>query len=118
MLYEVITLLSLLAPKEWGLFKLSSQEFYDLQASLSRKWVKILTHLNLLNHDTESAITLLPASIIVCDALFGEYKSEVAQLRSVKALDYNTILYRLTKMSLFDICTEIGDKWELRNNFV
>jgi len=106
-------LLSLLAPKEWGLFKLTSQEFYDLQASLSRKWVKILTHLNLHNHDTESAITLLPASIIVCDALFGEYKSEVAQLRSVKALDYNTILYRLTKMSLFDICTEIGEKWEL-----
>lgn len=106
-------LLTLLAPKEWGLFKLTSQEFYDLQASLSRKWVKILAHLNLLNHDTESAITLLPASIIVCDALFGAYKNEVEQLRSVKALDYNTILYRLTKMSLFDICTEIAQKWEL-----
>jgi HD-like signal output (HDOD) protein len=106
-------LLTLLAPKEWSLFHLSSQAFYDLQASLSRKWAKILTHLGLLNHDTESAITLLPASIIVCDALFGEYKSEVAQLRSVKALDYNTILYRLTKMTLFDICNEIGEKWEL-----
>jgi len=106
-------LMTLLAPKEWGLFNLSSQAFYDLQASLSRKWAKILTHLNLLNHDNESAITLLPASIIVCDALFGEYKSEVEQLRSVKALDYNTILHRLTKMSLFDICTEIALKWEI-----
>jgi len=106
-------LLTLLAPKEWALFDLSSQAFYDLQASLSRKWVKILIHLNLLNHDTESAITLLPASIIVCDALFGEYKSEVELLKNVKALDYNTILYRLTKMSLFDICTEIAKKWEI-----
>lgn len=106
-------LLTLLAPKNWGLFHLKTQQFYDLQASLSRKWVKILSHLGLLTHDTESAITLLPASIIVCDALFGEYKSEVEQLKSVKALDYNTILYRLTKMSLFDICTEIGQKWEL-----
>lgn len=106
-------LLTLMAPKEWALFNLTSKEFYDLQASLSRKWVAILTHLNLLSHDTESAITLLPASIIVCDALFGEYKNEVEQLRSVKALDYNTILFRMTKMSLFDICNEIARKWEL-----
>jgi HD-like signal output (HDOD) protein len=106
-------LITLLSPKEWGLFNLNSHAFYDLQASLSRKWAKILTHLNLLNHENESAITLLPASIIVCDALFGEHKNEVEQLRSVKAMDYNTILYRLTKMSLFDICTEIAKKWEI-----
>lgn len=106
-------LLTFLAPKEWKLFTLNNHAFYDLQASLSRKWEKILRHLNLLNHDTESAITLLPASIIVCDALFGDHKSDVEQLRSVKALDYNTILYRLCKQSLFDICTIIADKWEM-----
>lgn len=106
-------LLTLLVPKEWKLFALNNTAFYDLQASLSRKWEKILRHLNLLNHDTESTITLLPASIIVCDALFGEYKSEVEELRRVKALDYNTILYRLSKQTLFDICTEIAQKWEM-----
>lgn len=106
-------LMSLLAPKAWGLFSLDNHSFYDLQASLSRKWEKILKHLQLLNHDTESAITLLPASIIVCDALFTEHKSEVEQLRAVKALDYNTILYRLSKLSLFDVCNEIGTKWEM-----
>lgn len=106
-------LLTLLAPKEWKLFALNNHAFYDLQASLSRKWEKILKHLNLLNHDTESAITLLPASIIVCDALFGDHKSDVEQLRSVKALDYNTILYRMCKQSLFDICTIIAEKWEM-----
>jgi HD-like signal output (HDOD) protein len=106
-------LLTLLAPKEWKLFTLNNHAFYDLQASLSRKWEKILRHLNLLSHDTESAITLLPASIIVCDALFGDYKKEVEQLRSVKALDYNTILYRLSKQSLFDICNIIAEKWDM-----
>jgi HD-like signal output (HDOD) protein len=106
-------LLSILVPKEWALFKLNHQSFYDLQASLSQKWTKILTHLDLLDHDTESAITLLPASIIVCDALFGEHLAEVEQLRSVKALDYNTILLRLGKRTLFDICTEIGEKWDI-----
>jgi HD-like signal output (HDOD) protein len=109
-------LLTLLAPKEWKLFALNNHAFYDLQASLSRKWEKILRHLQLLNHDNESSITLLPASIIVCDALFGTCKSEVAQLRSVKALDYNTILFRLSKLTLFDICTQIAEKWEMSPN--
>ncbi|MDD5716477.1 MAG: HDOD domain-containing protein [Sulfuricurvum sp.] len=106
-------LLTLLAPKKWKLFTLNNPKFYDLQASLSRKWEKILRHLNLLTHDHESAISLLPASIIVCDALFGDHKQEVEQLRSVKALDYNTILFRLSKQTLFDICGLIAQKWEM-----
>lgn len=106
-------LLSLLIPKQWSLFTLSNQSFYDLQASLGRKWEKILKHLGLHNRDTESAISLLPASIIVCDALFGAHRSDVEQLRSVKALDYNTILTRLSKQSLFDLCSLIAQKWEM-----
>lgn len=106
-------LMTLLAPKEWKLFQLDNHTFYDLQASLSRKWEKILRHLHLLDHDTESAITLLPASIIVCDALFGSHKAEVDQLRSVKALDYNTILSRLSGQSLFDLSNQIAEKWEI-----
>ncbi|MBD3810174.1 MAG: HDOD domain-containing protein [Sulfuricurvum sp.] len=106
-------LITLLVPKEWKLFHLNNHAFYDLQASLGRKWEKILRYLNLLDHDTESAIALLPASIIVCDALFGSHKNEVEQLRSVKALDYNTILYRLSGRSLFDLCNHIAEKWEI-----
>lgn len=106
-------MLTLLIPKEWKLFHLDNHAFVDLQASLTKKWGKILSHLNLLNHDTESAIALLPASIIVCDALFGDFKSEVEQLRSVKALDYNTILFRLSKQTLFDLCNQIAEKWEM-----
>jgi len=106
-------LLSLLVPKQWSLFTLTNQNFYDLQASLGRKWEKILKHLGLHSRETESAITLLPASIIVCDALFGAHASEVKQLRAVKALDYNTILTRLSKQSLFDLCVEIAQKWEM-----
>lgn len=106
-------LMSLLVPKEWGLFSLTHQTFFDLQASFSRKWEVILKHLDLLTHENESAITLLPASIIVCDALFGAHKKEVEQLRSVKALDYNTILQRLSGQSLFDLCSVIAEKWEM-----
>ncbi|MBD3798509.1 MAG: HDOD domain-containing protein [Epsilonproteobacteria bacterium] len=106
-------LMTLLAPKKWKLFHLDNHTFYDLQASLSRNWGKILHHLGVLDHDTASAITLLPASIIICDALFGSHKSEVEQLRSVKALDYNTILSRLSGQSLFDLSSQIAEKWEI-----
>lgn len=105
-------MMSLLSPAKWELFKLNQTLFYDLQASLSTRWQKILAHLNINDKELESAITLLPASIIVCEALFKAHKNEVALLRSVKALDYNTILFRLGKIDLFDICETIAKTWD------
>lgn len=106
-------LLNLIAPQQWSLFALSPNAFYDLQASLGKRWEKILIHLGLQNNDTQSAVSLLPAAIIVCDALFSAHKNKVNELRGVRALDYNTILYRLSGQSLFDLCSEIARKWEL-----
>lgn len=107
-------MISLLSPAKWSLFALNSHTFYDLQAGLSSTWKKILTHLDIDDKETESAISLLPASIIVADALFGEKIEDVYLLRSVNEIDYNTILQRLCKMDLFDICEEIAKKWEMQ----
>ena len=106
-------MLSLLSPDKWELFKLDAVHFHELQATLSRKWHNILLHEGINDKDIESAITLLPASIIVCEALFKTKQQEIALLRGVKALDYNTILKRLCGMDLFDICREIARKWEM-----
>ncbi len=105
-------MMSLLSPAKWELFKLNQTLFYDLQAQLSTRWQKILRHLAINDKECESAITLLPASIIVCEALFKAHQTDVEQLRSVKLLDYNTILYRLSKLDLFDICETIAKTWE------
>ncbi len=106
-------MLSLLTPDKWELFKLDAAHFYELQATLSRKWHDILVHEGVNDKEIESAITLLPASIIVCEALFKTKQDEIALLRGVKALDYNTILKRLSGMDLFDICHAIAQKWEM-----
>ncbi|OYZ67054.1 MAG: histidine kinase [Sulfuricurvum sp. 24-42-5] len=106
-------LLSLLTPKKWELFSLTNHQFYDLQASISKHWEAILTHLKINDKEIQSAISLIPASIIVCEALFAKHKTEVAQLRSVKALDFNTILFRMTGSDLFDLSGEIARKWEM-----
>lgn len=104
---------TLLSPKKWVLFNLTATTFHDLQDHLSLNWQKILKHLNINDKDIESAITLLPASIIVTEALFNESIDDVNLLRSVHDMDYNTILYRLCKLDLFDICEEIAIKWEM-----
>lgn len=105
-------MLSLLSPSKWELFKLNQALFYDLQAQLSMRWKKVLAHLNIDDKDISSAITLLPASIIVCEALFKAHQDDVNLLRSVKALDYNTILQRLGGVDLFDVSEKIAVAWE------
>jgi len=106
-------MISLLSPKKWQLFHLNRQLFADLQAILSIEWQKILLHLKINNKEIESAITLLPASVIISEALFCEKIDDVNLLRSVNDIDLNTILQRLCGMDLFDICQRIAQKWEM-----
>lgn len=56
-------LLSLLTPKKWELFNLTDHQFYDLQASLSKRWEKILLHLSVNDKELHSAIALIPATM-------------------------------------------------------
>lgn len=111
-------LLSLLTPKKWELFHLTNHQFYDLQASISRHWETILAHLKIDDKEIQSAISLIPASIIVCESLFASRKTEVSQLRSVKALDYNTILFRMSGNDLFDLSAQIAQKWEMPEHII
>ena len=108
-------MISLLSPKEWKLFSLNETLFQDLQAELSSDWKKILRHLNIDDSEIESSIALLPASIIVSEALFHSKLEEVELLRSTKEIDYNTILKRLCDMDLFEISAQIAKKWELED---
>ena len=106
-------MLTLSSPKEWTLFNLNEKNFYELQARLSARYNKILKHLNIVDKDIQSAISLLPASIIVTEALFKEHKQDIEIIRATKEIDFNTILKRLSNVTLFDICEQIAIKWEM-----
>jgi HD-like signal output (HDOD) protein len=106
-------MMTLLSPNKWQLFKLNAKSFHELQDHLSIKWQKILKHLKIEDINIQSSISLLPASIIVSEALFCEHIDDVNLLRSAKALDYNTILIRLCGVDLFDICQRVAMKWEM-----
>jgi HD-like signal output (HDOD) protein len=107
---------SLLSPNKWKLFSLNKRSFHNLQADLSANWQKILLFLNIEDKNITSAISLLPASIIVSEALFSDKIDDVNLLRSINAIDLNTILKRLCKVDLFDICELIAQKWEMEKS--
>ncbi|MCF6340074.1 MAG: HDOD domain-containing protein [Sulfurimonas sp.] len=106
-------MITLLNPDKWFLFKLDSKTFFELQVQLSKKWETILKHLNINDKDINGAITLLPSSIIIAEALFCQKIDEVTLLKNTKSLDYNTILTRLCGIGLFDICEQIAKKWNM-----
>jgi len=106
-------MISLLSPKKWELFTLDEKSFCDIQDTLGIHWKKILEHKEISDKPTYSAISLLPASIIVCEALFKSKQDEVNLIRSVKEIDYSTLLKRLGNMTLFDLCNEISLAWEM-----
>jgi len=106
-------MISLLSPKDWSLFHLNEISFAHLQDELSANWKKILKYLDISDKNIESAISLLPASIIVSDALFKEKIEDINLLRSVNPIDLNTVLQRLCNMDLFDICEQVSIKWEM-----
>lgn len=111
-------IITLLSPSKWLLYKLNKHSFYNLQAELTFNWQKILLHLQILDKEVESAISLLPASIIVSEALFCEKIEEVNLLRSVNQIDLNTILQRLCGLDLFDISQRIAEKWDMNEKTV
>jgi HD-like signal output (HDOD) protein len=106
-------MISLLSPNDWKLFSLNKTSFNNLQADLSTSWQKILIFLNIEDKNIESSISLLPASIIVSEALFNQKIDDVNLLRSVSPIDLNTILKRLCQIDLFDICELIAKKWDM-----
>ena len=111
-------LLSLLSPSSWEMFKLNESLFYELQATLSKKWQNILVHLNIDDKEIESAIVMMPASIIVCEALFKDNIEDVNLLRTYKDIDLSTILLKLANKSVFDISQEIARTWEMSETII
>lgn len=106
-------MISLLSPKKWELFALNEKSFSDIQDHLSINWKKILEYKGIKEKAIYSSISLLPSSIIVCEALFKSKKDEIELLKSTSDIDYNTILQRLSGMSLFKLCDKISKAWEM-----
>ncbi|MEA3228303.1 MAG: HDOD domain-containing protein [Campylobacterota bacterium] len=106
-------MINLLSPDEWLFFKLNASQFNNLQAELSINWHKILTYLHIKDKDIESSIALLPASIIIAEAIFNKHIEDVNLIRTNNNIDLNSMLKRLSGVDLFDLSKQISTRWDI-----
>ena len=103
----------LLLPRDWDVFDFNTRKFQDLQASMMIAWEKILLFLKCDDQEVAKAVTLVPATIAVCESIFKEHVDTVALIRGRTPISYEAILYKMTQRNFFDIAVLIAKKWEL-----
>ena len=103
----------LILPKAWKLFPITNSDFQALQTSLIHNWNKILNYEQQNTIALASVVSLLPASIIVCEEIFEDQMEDVKLLKIQKDLSYDEILFKISGYKLFDIFIIICKKWEL-----
>ncbi len=108
--------LLLILPKKWEVFDFSNRKFQDLQSNLIVSWNKILDFLKISDKDARLFISLIPASLIVCEMLFRDISGTVELLRSSKQISFDELLYKMSDQTLFDVTAKIAKKWEFSEN--
>ncbi len=106
----------IIMPKKWEVFDFSNKKFQELQANLMIQWSKILDALKIHDRDLEQSITLVPASLIVCEMLFRDMKDTVVLLKQTKDITYDEILYKMSGLKLLDVVEKIAAKWDFEES--
>lgn len=101
----------LLVPKSWEVFDFNSLQFQDFQARLIQHWEKILNFLKIEDRELANSITIIPASLIVCEMLFRPINETVRLLLERKNMSYEAILEKMTGKTLFQIASLIAKDW-------
>lgn len=110
--------LILILPKKWEVFDFSSTDFQIFQARLIYNWGKIVKFLKKEDDELIQSISIIPASLIVCEVLFLDINDTVKLLREKKQMSYEAILYKMTEKKLSDISGMIGKKWDFSDKVV
>ncbi len=108
----------LIAPKQWLFFNINNSFFYELQASFMMKWEALLKKADIQNNNIYSMITLITASISVCESLFCENKEDIELIMSQKSISYEKILYKLSGYDIFSLIVLIAQKWEFESDII
>ncbi len=107
-----------ITPKKWKIFKLNSAQFNDIQASFIVRWEEILKAYEIKDKDFEAIVTLVPAAIAVCEAIFEDHIDMVTLIKSQKNISYEELLLKFSGYNFFDVVKIIGKKWELQDSLL
>lgn len=110
--------LLLILPKQWEVFDFNTTLFQDFQARLIYHWDKIVKFIDKDDDELNQAISIIPATFVVCEMLFREINSTVVLLREKKHMSYETIFYKMTNKTFFDIAAMIAKKWDFSDKTI
>lgn len=106
----------LIVPKAWEVFDFNTPKFQEFQARLIHHWGKIVDHIDADDDELIQVISIIPASLVICEMLFRDINDTVQILRNKKNLTYEEILLHITQHSLFDIASQVALRWGFSEN--
>jgi len=110
--------LLLILPKKWEVFDFNTSLFQDFQARLIHHWGKIVKFLGKDDNSLNQAISIIPATFVISEMLFRDINSTVKLLRDKKQMSYETIFYKMTDRTFFEISAMIAKKWDFSDDIV
>jgi len=88
------------SPNEWEFFNLSKNDFKSLQIQTIKHFNTILKSYSLENSEFQSASSIICATVVVADQIFGEHIEDVEIIKQSQDLTLDQILYRLSGIPL------------------
>lgn len=104
------------SPNEWQFFNLSKNDFKSLQIQTIKNFNTILKSYSLENSEFQSASSIICATVVVADHIFGIHKEDVEIIKQSQDLTLDQILHRLSGYSFADLVEFIAKLWEVEDN--
>jgi len=104
------------SPNEWQFFNLSKNDFKTLQMQMMKYFDAILKSYSLENSEFQSASSIICASVVVADQIFGVHKEDVKIIKQSQDLTLDQILYRLSGYTFANLVEFIAKLWEVEQS--
>lgn len=115
-LYSYYVLLT--TPKKWQIFDMDTHKFANLQANFMFNWGQILKEISVNDKEILKSITLIPASICLCEKIFETNLDDLRLINKTSGVSYNEILRRQSGLDIFELCCLVGQKWQLSSTII
>ena len=104
------------SPNKWQFFDLDKNEFKSFQIQIIKDFNAVLKYYDLENSEYQSSSSIICATIVVADQIFGDHKDDVAIIRQSQELSLDGILYRISGYTFANLVTFIAKTWEVQSN--
>jgi HD-like signal output (HDOD) protein len=104
------------SPKEWRYFHLDQNDFKSFQIAMMRDFNTILKSYELQNSPYQSASSIICATVVVADQIFGDHKDDVAIIKQSQDLTLDEILFRISGYSFSNLMGYVAKLWEAEDD--